>query len=502
MTKRFYLFVVAAMLAYVSFAQPSMPGVRFGDVGKKYDYLMAHSSRIVSEQGGELIIATWDTWGFLGALAQKGLQVVAVDTNMEVLRQVSLPDTRMDELVFANYVDGRVYLLYRKVLSGQYHRAVVEPQSMTIESCEEVFSGAQGKNVSVYYWSAQSDNRLFYALADVVVNRMSREAAHRQLLLDEKMEVLWEKRFGTSELSNIRVSDEGEVYLFGSRYESGRQETSVVVHVLDVDDERSVVGQMSVGQVHHLSLLNIVNNGKTAYAVAAGYIRTPDSPKKKDCFDKMVGLSLNLNTSEMRVQTAPFSSDELNVFGNKSTKKENKVGMVDELIEGGSIGTPYGGVMLLQRCWKVTTHSTKTPDVHDYYTMGSLALAVDTTGSILWRKPFRTVNDERTGSACDLPCYRDAPLFAEGDNVYVMLPEQPKTPETYDIAASATRIMLGVRTHSNVIYGIDRQGRVEKRVPLPKEKASFMNNFVRMAPGRYIGILSSNKKSALVYVDF
>ena len=503
--KRLLSLFAAAVLAISAMAQPSMPMFHFGVANKGYDYMMSHNSHIIAEQDGELIIATWETRGILGACIPWGLQVVAVDTNMKVLRQVALPDTRMDELVFANYVEGKVYLLIRHQFKAEYRRAVVEPRSMTLESCEKMSTNMPGKDYAAYHWDAKSDNGLFYAMEDVFVNSVSKEMVHRQLLLDEKLEQLWEKRFEANEVSDMRVSDEGVVYLFGSRYDKAKQETVVAVHVLDVDDEKSAVGRMAVGEVHRLALLNIVGNGEspsTLYAVAAGYIRTPESPKKSDCFDKMVGLCLDINTGDIRATTVRFTSDELNVFGNKSTKKENKVGMVDALTIANSAGTGYGGVLLLQRCWKVTTRSTKAPDVHDYFTMGSLAIAVDTTGAILWHRPFRTVNGERTGQAADIPCYGDAPMMVEGDNVYVMLPEPTKTPATYDIEAPSMKIMVGNKAHANVVYGIDRQGTVVKQVAVPKDKGSMMDNMVRQAPGRYVGVYSFHKKSALVYVNF
>ena len=496
--KQFFSFLAVVLLAMGAMAQPKMPTFRFGEMNKGYDYMMSHNSHIIAEQGGELIIATWETRGILGACIPWGLQVLAVDTNMKVLRQVTLPESRMDELVFANYVEGKVYLLIRHPLQAQYRRAVIDPRTMTLESCETMSTNMPGKDYAAYHWDAKSENGLFYALEDVFVNSVSKEMVHRQLLLDEKMEQLWEKRFEANEVSNLCVNDEGVVYLFGSRYDKDSRETIVAVHVLDVDDEKSAVGRVAIGEVHRLTLLNILGNK----VVAAGYIRTPESPKNKDCYDQMVGMVLDIHTGDLKASAVRFTSDELNVFGNKSTKKENKVGMADALAMVNSVGTNYGGVLLLQRIWKVTTRSTKAPDVHDYYTMGSLALAVDTTGTIIWHKPFRTVNEDRTMQACDIPCYGDAPLFAEGDNVYLLLPESSKTPETYDIASPASHFMLGNKTHANVVYGFDRQGTVAKRVPLPKESASFMDNFVRMASGQYVGILSFRKKSALVYVNF
>ena len=93
-------------------------------------------------------------------------------------------------------------------------------------------------------------------------------------------------------------------------------------------------------------------------------------------------------------------------------------------------------------------------------------------------------------------------MLAEGDNVYVMLPEPAKPSATYDIASSESRIALGIRAHSYVIYGIDRQGTLAKQIPIPKDKGSLMDNFVRQAPGKYSGIYSYHKESNLVHVNF
>ena len=465
---------------------------------KGYDNLMAHSSHIIANLGGEWIIATWETRGFLGSHFPMGLQVVVVDTNMKVLRQVKLPDTRFSELVFASYVDGKAYVLYRNQVYTQYYRAVIDPKSMTLESCEKIIDNLHGENLDAYSWEAKSDNGLFYALAGVFVNTVSKEMVHRQLLLDEKFEVLWEKRYAANDLSQITVDNDGVMSLFGYRYDKKSGETIVTVNILDVDDEHQVVGRVSVGEVYRLCLLNMTDN----HAVAAGFIRTPESPKKSDCFDKMVGMSLNLRTKELKAQTIKFTSDELNVFGNKSLKKENKVGMVDALAISNHTGTDYGGVMLLQRIWKVTTHSTKVPDVHDYFTMGYLALAVDTTGTILWHLPFRSVTTERTGQNNDIPCYGDAIVIAEGNTTYIMLPEAAKTTPTYDISSTVSKFMLGTRVHSYAIYGIDKEGKIAKQVLVQKDKTSLMDNFLRLSPGHYISIHSFYKKSAFVHVDF
>ena len=120
--KRLFSFLAAVVLAISALAQPTMPTFRFGKMNKGYDWLMSHNSHIIAHQGDEMLIATWETRGILGSILPWGLQVAAVDTNLKVLRQVTLPDTRFSEIVFANYVDGKVYLLYRGEYNAEYYR--------------------------------------------------------------------------------------------------------------------------------------------------------------------------------------------------------------------------------------------------------------------------------------------------------------------------------------------------------------------------------------------
>lgn len=496
--KKTILLSMVVMLGLAAMAQPQQPTLRSGQWNKGVDHLMAYNSRIAAVGDNEVLMATWSTRSFLGVQMVKGLQVVAVDTNMQVLRQVELPEGKACQLVFCTYVEDSVYVLYRHEYEARYYRAVVEPKSMTVVRCDSISTGLSGKNLEAYRWTAKSDNGLFYAVASVFGNTVMKEALSRQLLLDEKLQVLWEKRYESRLVSDMTVDDEGVVRLFGYRYDKSRGEITVEVATLDVDSEQKASGTARVGEVHRMCLLNMAG----PVAVAAGYLRSPQSDKNSDEFDQMIGLAFDTRTREVRTESVRFTSDDWNVFMNKPTKNTKTKEKIDALVLAGRTATDYGGALLLQRCWKITTHSTKNPDVHDYYTWGSLVLAVDTTGHILWHKPLRTVYRETTGQASDIPTYTDAVLMAEGDNVYAMLPESAKTPTTYDISRPADQIRADMVNHALSVYGFDKEGRVSKQVWLQKEKGSVMDNLVPVAPKQYVTVQSFRNKSALVYVNF
>lgn len=482
----------------VAVAQPQMPTLRTGQMAKGFDQYMAHEGMIASVAENEIVFVTNETRSILGSYGSKGLQVVATDSNLNVLRHVAIPDTRFGQLMAVNMVEGKVYILYWRLESVKVFRAVVEPRSMTLESNAALTEALPGFDLEQYHWPAKSPNGLFYALVGTMANKTSKETAPRQLLLDEKFELLWDKQYETYMATDISVNDDGVVYIFGSKYNGKTGETHLEVSILDVNDEKRIMARANVGEVFRLRMLNVVGNK----VVAGGYIRTTKSPKNTDCFDKLVGMALNLETEELKTDVADFTSDELNVFGNLNTKKENTVGMVDNLVIAGRAATSFGGSLLLQREWKITTHSTKNPDMHDYYTMGALAFAVDTNGKIVWHKPFRSVCHEVTGQSWDLSCYLDAPMRAQGDDVYVFLSESSKTPQTYDIAQPAKSAKLQTQAHTTCIYGISRDGKVEKKVYELDEKATLVDVWKPLSENEFIYLCTNKKKSGLVYVNF
>ena len=83
-----------------------MPSVRMGAMAKGFNSFMAHESYIVSASNNELLMVTHQTRTILAATSSLGLQVVATDTNMNILRQVALPKTLMSKVLATNYVDG------------------------------------------------------------------------------------------------------------------------------------------------------------------------------------------------------------------------------------------------------------------------------------------------------------------------------------------------------------------------------------------------------------
>ena len=481
-----YLIATIATLALAAQGNGTM-SIRYGSKVKKFDYQMAHSCRIAAERNGELYMVTQSTKKILGNPIPTGLQLVVTDTNLNVLRTLQIADKMIWEAQAVNYVDGKVYVLCH--MGPLYMRQEIDPISMTKVKEERVALFEGGENDNFYDFVSQSENRDFCALVGVTVSNTANEYNQKQYLLDDKFNILWEKKYDASLLTGVVVTDEGVVYTMGSHYNPTTQETSFIVSELDVDKERTMVESKHMGMVDYTVPLN----AKNGIVVGAGYIKSPKS-KKNDLYDSYFGVAFNTRTQQLSTSVQPITSDELNVLGNKNNNRTNSEGVADALIVSAKQKTQFGGVLVLQRSWSVTRCNNKTGCTTTVYVMGTLAFGVDTTGAIVWHKPFRT----NTQSGQDN--FINIQTASIGDNFYLIQPEHKRAPETYDIS-KATWLVPIYRKHADALYKVDKDGNVEKLLGLSKEKGSMMGRLHKRDNGKYYAIRCTMTKSLMCYVE-
>jgi hypothetical protein len=107
-----------------------------------------------------------------------------------------------------------------------------------------------------------------------------------------------------------------------------------------------------------------------------------------------------------------------------------------------------------------------------------------------------------TGQANDYSCYLDAPIRAQGDDVYVFLTESAKAPQTYDIAQGAKSAKPQTQKHTTCIYGISKDGKVAKKVYELANKATLVDVWKPLSEDKYISFGIIKKKTGLIYVTF
>lgn len=493
--KRLSILALLVALTAAAMAQVTMPNYTVGDFNKDYSIQKADHTKMLYSGNGEYIIAAQNVKVKMLSMELRDIEVIATDQNLKTKRSVSLPTDKAFHLVDAKYVDGNVNLLlscYQEDVAFVYYRAVVNAQTMkvTTQPVEVVRLPAKAKD-NTLDWSAWSANQDFFGLVLLNLVHGTNEYTVKEVLMDEAFNVLWNKIYDLNALQDMMVTNEGEMVTIG--LSKGNGPVNIVMNYLDVEDEKTFVYRSDNTSLHSISLLNMVNGN----IVACGNVESDKSNKRNTYYDAIYGFAYNIKSEEGGMKVQKLNDDELNILGNRSIKKPNKFGYADAFAFGAKTTTSYGGAAVFNRNYSVTTRQSNGMTFTDYFIVGSVTFGVDTTGRIVWHKPFRTefVDGEQH-------YFGHLYMLTENDVVYLLQEEAAKAPATYDLNVAVKRFSLITNAHAIATYGIDRQGNVTKGLLKMPDKGAMMGNLNRVGDGKYLMLSCDRRDAQLIEVKF
>lgn len=506
--------IVSVLLAIACSAMAQMPAFRTGKFNKSMNYIESGEARVVSCEGNEVVMATNSTISVLGMKAANGIQALVTDTNLNVLRQVNIPGTGyLDDVVYANKVDGNLYILIRNRVFHNYRRVEVDIKSMTVAKVEDIVinhatdskrpavainnSDRIGdKNTTQVSWYAKSDNNDYYGIVSVRINTVTNETSQQQFLLDNKFHPLWTKQYDVRTLDDLKIDNNGVMYTLGTTYNTDKQKTLVCMSQLDVDNEQTIEQEYAEGMIANLKFVN-VQNGRV---VAAGPV-IHEITSNKRTYDKLLAVAINTRDRSMKTATYDLSIEDMCVFNNSDFYPTRKADYPEFIQMTQSLSTNNGGLALFQKSWFVWHYGGSSPDSYDHCISGTLMMAVDSLGNIGWTKNFRSNYFERTSFNEDPTCVSDLMLMQVGGNIYFMQQEINGAKTVYPDTKFLNRL-FNFSKHLLGVYCIAPDGQVTKTLVKGGEAGSITGPFFRISGNRYFTLFASRKKSAPVYVNF
>ncbi|MCQ2300094.1 MAG: hypothetical protein MJZ81_08230 [Bacteroidales bacterium] len=438
----------AMMMAVAVWAQ--MPYVQFRETSKDLNYASMNNAVVLAKTSEGVLAVVPGTRTFMKNCVISGHYFLRmIDNNGNTLREVMLPGTE-DTKVFGailplritgTFVDGKAYLAYLN--DGKLMRTVIDPATMQVLSSEPM---PEVTNEGlVYLLCSYSPSRDFVAMAVASKN------GDHLMLLDETLMPLWVKN--PNMIDWIRVDDQGNLYQATDKVDESGTHIRMTMHGADghVAQESATFPQAM--KVRYL-------NADNGVVVAMGVVACDEQSKKDKyvTYDRIAGIAYDFSSRQAKISIENITSDELNVFAGAPTKKPNKVGRADGLVVHRSLGTSFGGVAVVDRCWSVTTRDASTGmTTTDYYNLGTLVMAVDKNARILWHLPFRNYTKE----ALDDQMFSRAQLFEQGENIYFLHVESDCLP-VYDVSNPSARFNPAIKHGKHGLYCIDRQGNVTK----------------------------------------
>lgn len=476
----FILLTIA--LAAAAQAQTTVAGY---PLEKGFNMMSADATHVLGECGGEVVAVAHVARGVI--TLYKDYEVLAIDKT-GAIRSVELPDTKHCDLLAATLVDGQVHVLMAGTDKNQFSisRAAVNVAGMKITTpLTPIYSETLAKSDLPYYLSAQSPSGDFVALYAGIYRNASKDFRAKEVLLDNTLGELWTKQYPLAAVNALRVTDDGQVQTMSYYCNEKENRSGFRFGLLDENGEDVQETTFTSTKIENCRLLNCIN-GKF---VVAGLL----VDKKNSGFSGLCGLAYDMKSRDARMSTSPFTDEEANVLENRPLRSNMKRSAVTAgLTPMSSAATDFGGACSFSRIYTVTTTGAGAPNSTDYYVTGTLAVAVDTDGHIMWRKPFRMAMKEPEHTY-----FIHAGLCAKGSTVYLVQSEPAKGGLVYDIAATAKMKAVNGFKARTAVYAISPKGEVGKEMFGEASKQKVVSPLMPAGDGKYWFLTSMLSQSAL-----
>lgn len=410
----------------------------------------------------------------------QNVQVIAFDDNMNMVHSVDIPDTKLDHAEMASIFEGKIYILifhYKKWDgSYEYNRAVLDAKTLTlIGEPNTVFSYKHKSSEEHYLWASQSPDGLLAAIIDISVVERKDKYAAVEILLDEEMNIEWQRDYPIYWLSNMMVTNDGEIITLGRS--KGKGANKIYFSVIDQNNGIDISQQTSVA-IEKTDLICYRDNK----ILAVGFGNDPENKREIKYF----GISADTKTSTVNIDYKTVTNNDKCVFdgvdlGKKLDPRKNYYLKLKNCKE-----TDYGAVATL----------VNYPNKYDINIVGMLVFAIDKNGSIIWNKMVRNNLFSK---------YEPTKLFyalcVEGSDTYLVGTESHKGPATYTVDKKINKQNLNSGGKGIAIYHFDANGSVTKKLDI-LDKPMFFGKHVKKIGDEYVGFITTVNGVSMIKFRF
>lgn len=484
---------ILLIISFCTISWAQLPTVSFGEENDDYDNIMSSCTHFLGSQGESLYLLTRKTKTF--AFICKDYMLMKCDKNLQSEWSVELPESEDHELLVCSMSENKFTSL---IMDEGRKKGVITKYSVNLNDPahtvhQEVFRNIETSKKEFIHWEASSPNKAFHCLIYVLLDEKQNSAEFAEILLDNELNILWEKQYNLRALNDIFVTNEGQVVTMGYNSNPEKEASSFIFSILDINNENSFLSEAQHFTAQKAAIVNYVNHK----LVVSGLLRSSESTRRDTYYDGVFGLAFDFAANTCHSDTVHFTNTELNVFGNEKGTKKNKYGFADALVHEQQAQTTFGGAALFRRFYVVESRDYSGLSSRVFNQIGAVAVATDTNGHIIWHRPFRseTVQGE-FGNLINID------IFGRGDQVYLMQNEHEKSPQTYDIAPTVKKLKATINSCCLAIYGISYDGSVQKNLFNQDSREMLIDNLFRLDDTHYIFMRAKGGHSTLGTLGF
>lgn len=482
--KRFFLFFALVSLIYTAGSQNITKTI--GQENKKINVGQINGMKILGKDDGLTIAVTNKYNSVLGNYIKKECQILALDENTNIVRSLEIPETKDHTIVASSIYEGKIYILtqYEKRHDVTFQRYVIDSKQMTlVGEPTTILSYQTQRKDNDYNWVEQSPNGLLTGFIHITTNRKSDKFEAYEMLLDEEMNVEWRHEYPIYSLSNIFVSDDGEILTFGKSAWQKGQPSKIYFSLITADNSSDYSEDTRLAITD--SRLISYNNGKL---LGTGIGVTPTNNEGVEYF----GFVLDTKKSTVNISYQPLTDVDKNVYSDFDLGRRVITPSTDALVMRHCKATDFGGVCTIQQRWAVQICNQNGGCSVTYYMSGTIVYGLDDNGEIIWHHPIRSNCLQKNNNLLLANS-----LLVKGNDIFFLQSENPKWPATYDIKKSEKTFKVSKGSKVIGVYHIDANGAISKYNELLLKKGILAGS-MEVVDDEYIGFLSLGKGATMI----
>lgn len=458
-----------------------------GSENKKIKLPQVSNMHIVGQQDGLLLGVTDKYTTFLKNHIKKEIMVVALDENMNIVRSIELPETKDSYTQTATYFEGKVYLLTsrKEKTSTYYERTVVDATTMQkVGETTTIYTYTSERKDQSFQWIEQSPNGTLSGLIHITTSRKSDKFEAVQILLDEEMNIEWQRDYAIYSLSNMLVTDDGEIITIGY---SGGKTGSVYISVLNE------ANAFDFEEPTNLKIKDVRLAGyKDGKILGVGF----GINASKDDAVQYFGIAADIKSQRVNIGYQTLTDQECNILANIDLSKKSRGVYTDILFLKHCQPTEYGAVATIQTRMIVETCNQNGGCSIKSYSYGTLIFGIDNDGNVAWHHGIRKSMKQN-----GYPTLLTDAVCVEGSDVYLLQSESPKWAPVYNVEKKAKTQKMNSGTKVLGVYHIDANGSIIKEVE-KMNKAVVLNDNTKKVGNSHIGFLYSTSGISMIKMKF
>lgn len=424
-----------------------------------------------------LLLLSHQESAFGSRIQERDYQLHLLDTSLNILNHITLPNTRYSVLLAAGNAPTHISLL--TTLTGQKsdHIQVLRIGKSTLRvQTTELLQHTFTKRDRSLNWSRTSPDGQYTALVNILYIRSTGEATCTLFMFGPDMNLLWKRNCQIEAISDIFVDNDGTLYIAGLATASQIQLARVT---------QSTLLQSPVETPVRLSACKILNTA-SGNLLVAGTTQSDKSTTRRWLSNGIYALAADAGSlSLITFDTLVLTDFQKEILSN-SPLEIPQSGFSDLSIIA-TRHTPWGGVLALQRLATSAYTDNEGATTRTFNRYGILLAGVSPEGRLLWATPIRqSITCNRDGN------HLDPILTARNGNLLLLQTESPSAPASYDTLTSmpAHNPIFGL--NSTALYLITPRGNVTKTLLQTRRKSHLCPpQFDNLSPSLYLQTLNS-----------